>query len=510
MKETQSNIVLLIVDDLHLEGRPKDMCLEFANSIKEKIESVKNNNGTPILVCAGDISEGVKGIEWVKQFECSIIYVCGNHEFWHGDYYEVIKSIKNLTLKKGYEHISFLHNETVILNNIKFIGATLWTELGASWAWAKKNYIVSHYASMSDFKQITARKFYRNGDEVTEMCHFMLENGIDKGEITDLIANEMFNPYLQVKENNKSLDFIENELLSEHDGPVVVVSHHLPVSDFWMQKFGMKDAVMLAPYINNRSIYQEYQKKKIPPEKDVLMMGFYINNFNHLFNNHISPDIWVHGHFHKSVDGFLGDTHIVSSPAGYVRQSSKISIKEVCLNDRVKDYCLYATNEIETRDWEEKVFSTLDELALLIANISEPIINGELSPEVMGPILSTYRKNHEKNLKELEQFSSRLLLNLVKIEKDKISIDDQLYITSYMSGFAKWASKNGRVGIDPLGVVLTESSFVAKHKFVKGAEKFRQEHYIGWIEEIERIKSQAVSFKQTLLDFFKIKQTEAE
>lgn len=505
MNTIYKNVSLLIVDDLHLEGRPKEMCDAFAQEITNKVKSIKNDDLIPILVCAGDISEGTNGIKWVQQFDCDIVYVCGNHEFWHGDYYDVLKNIERLTSQPEFNHIKFLHNKTVELYGVRFIGATLWTDLGSSWAWAKKNFIVNHFLSMSDFKQIKARKFYRSGDNVIEMSHYLLNNGIEKDEITNLIASEMFNPYLQITENLKSLEFIEDTLLEGFDGPSVVVSHHLPTSHFWMKKFGMKDTVLLAPYINNRSIYQEYHKKKIAPEKDVLMMGFYVNNNDHLFENPISPDIWVHGHFHKPVDGFLGKTRVISSPAGYVRQSSNITIAQVNMGDTLLSYEKFAINEINNYDWDSKIIETLDELSLLIANLSENIINDDLSPEVMVPIISNYKKLHEKNLKELEQFVSTLLYNQIKIEKNISDVTDQLYITSYLSGFAKWASKNGRVGIDPLNIQLTDSSFLPKNKFIKGVERFKAEHYIGWIEEAERIKSQSAAFKRTVLDFFLMK-----
>ena len=54
-------------------------------------------------------------------------------------------------------------------------------------------------------------------------------------------------------------------------------------------------------------------------------------------------------------------------------------------------------NEINNHEWEESVFGTLDELSILVANISEPILSNDMSPEIMIPIISTYKKIHEKN-----------------------------------------------------------------------------------------------------------------
>ena len=119
---------ILLIDDVHLEHRDLIMQESFADYLKSKIQIVKNELKNPILVCAGDIDEGIKGIEWLKQFECDIVYVCGNHEFWNNDYYEVIKSLEDISKQSEYAHIRFLHNKAVYIEGIRFIGGTLWTD----------------------------------------------------------------------------------------------------------------------------------------------------------------------------------------------------------------------------------------------------------------------------------------------------------------------------------------------------------------------------------------------
>jgi len=89
--------VLILIDDVHLEGRPQEMKDEFQLKISERINFIKKLNKIPILIAAGDIGEGTMGVEWLKNFDCDVVYVTGNHEYWLHDVMEVDSSIEAYT-----------------------------------------------------------------------------------------------------------------------------------------------------------------------------------------------------------------------------------------------------------------------------------------------------------------------------------------------------------------------------------------------------------------------------
>lgn len=343
-------VILFLVDDLHLEGRPQEMQIDFAKDLQAQLTICKDAGNIPILICAGDISEKDAGMDWALQFQVETIYICGNHEFWNNDYYDVIDLLREKSKKPEYNKIHFLHNEEIILHGVRFLGSTMWTELGQSWAWAKRNYILKHFFSMADFRKITARRFYRDTAKVDEMFKVLIKNGVEPEQATTLIENEAFNPLIQMEENAASIDFLENKILEPFDGKTVVVTHHLPIPDFWMKTLEMNENILTAPYINNKSVYQEYLKQKISADKDILMMGFYVNRAYQFFEHNFAPDIWVHGHFHKSVDGFIGTTRIASSPVGYIRQGEKINVKQIVIGDEISNYIDNSIREIENYD----------------------------------------------------------------------------------------------------------------------------------------------------------------
>ena len=499
-----SKVILFLIDDLHLEYRPKEMQDAFAQELHSQLVISKNEGNIPILVCAGDISEKDAGIEWVSQFKVDTVYVCGNHEFWNNDFYEVIDIIREKVKQPGYEHIHFLNNDEVILHGVRFLGATLWTELGQSWAWSKRNYILKHFFSMADFRKITARKFYKDTNKVDEMFKMLIENGVDPEQATNLIATESFNPLIQIEENSLSIDFIKNKIQEPFLGKTVVVTHHLPVPDLFIKNLDMNEDIFTAPYINNKSVYKEYKKQKIPPEKDILMAGFYINNAHYLFCHDFSPDIWLHGHFHNPVDNFIGTTRIVSAPVGYLKQSDKIKIKQIVIGNEIRDYIDNSIREIEAYNWEEKINKTLKSFKQAISDFSKPIIDGQLNVNSFSPILTVFQEHHQRNLKDVEMFVSNILYNLIKMTNKKITIPNQLYITSFKSGFGKWASKNEKVYIDMLNLTLNEKSFLSEEGYKKNNDdnKNELEHFSDWIKEIDKIDSQVLKFKKILIDFF--------
>ena len=493
--------ILIVVDDIHLEGRPKEMQDDFANKINERIINIKEQKNVPILICAGDISEKDQGLDWVRQFDCEIIYVCGNHEFWNNDYYEVIEVLKEKVKLPEYKHIHFLHNESIILNGVRFIGGTMWADLAKSWAWIKRNYVLKHFYSMADFRKITAKKFYNNQEDVDNMFKMLLSNGVDEERITNVISKQLYNPYLQMEENRKTVEFIEDKMIEQFDGETVVVTHHLPIPNFWMKVNEMNEQILAAPHINNKTLYEKYQKQKIEADKDILMMGFYVNTSYQFFEHNFSPDLWIHGHFHKPVDGFIGTTRIVSNPVGYLKQSSQLNLKEVELGGKLQDYIAYAKDYLENYDWDKKILNTVTSCKTAISGIVEITNEDNFEESYIKPILNSFKKQHEQNLKEVEREISSILYNLIKMINKEIEVPDHLYVTSYVSGFSRWASKNKVVGIGPLNFSINENSFISEKELKKLEDKEKNYHYSQWLNIVETVIEQSGSFKESLILF---------
>jgi len=100
-----------IISDLHQEFGLSDLSFDRAD----------------VIVLAGDINLGTKGIDWIKTkiSDKPVIYVLGNHEYYKGSYPKTLNKIKE-TSKNTNVHV--LEDSFVDIENIRFHGATLWTD----------------------------------------------------------------------------------------------------------------------------------------------------------------------------------------------------------------------------------------------------------------------------------------------------------------------------------------------------------------------------------------------
>lgn len=83
-----------------------------------------------VLILAGDIHVGTRGVGWInhasEKFK-DVIYVLGNHEFYHNDMFDLPRALKQPSLFN--DNVHFLDNDCVTINGIKFAGSTLWSDM---------------------------------------------------------------------------------------------------------------------------------------------------------------------------------------------------------------------------------------------------------------------------------------------------------------------------------------------------------------------------------------------
>lgn len=80
-----------------------------------------------VVVLAGDIHEHLQGLHWAREEfpDSEVIYVAGNHEFYHSDLPDLTQAMRNLARALD---IHFLEKDAVVLGGVRFLGATLWTD----------------------------------------------------------------------------------------------------------------------------------------------------------------------------------------------------------------------------------------------------------------------------------------------------------------------------------------------------------------------------------------------
>jgi len=148
-----------------------------------------------VIVAAGDIGVGLQGIEWLRKFDKPAIYVAGNHEYYGGDIVHTCTAIAELTASSK---VSFLENDTVEINGVRFLGATLWTD----YLDGNDEVMEAAKTNMNDYQQIRCAS----------------------GELT---------PEQLYDINWESRFWLARELDRPFTGKTVVVTHHAPTMQSW-------------------------------------------------------------------------------------------------------------------------------------------------------------------------------------------------------------------------------------------------------------------------------------
>jgi len=192
--------------------------------------------------------------------ECSkyqeVIYVMGNHEHYGFQYQKTRAHIA----EQLPDNIHLLENATHSIEDIVFVGATLWTDMNKGDALTR--YHLSQ--SMNDYRQVTMF------NEVKNVYHRLT-------------------PEKTETDHHKSKRFIKETVEANPTSKFVVVTHHSP---------------------SKLSIKPKYQG-------DHLMNGGYSSDLSEFILDHPQIRVWTHGHTHDFFDYTVGETRILCNPRGY-------------------------------------------------------------------------------------------------------------------------------------------------------------------------------------------------
>lgn len=248
-----------IVSDLHLEFG----LIEIKNA------------GADVLILSGDIvvaadidrpstdniiveserSLRVKNFfEMVSREFKNVIYVMGNHEHYHGDINHSREKITNVLNQLNITNVHFLENSHVIIDDVVFVGGTLWTD-------CNKECPVTLFSLKS----------YMNDYRV-------IQNGKHR-----LLPEDTVEFYKNTKK------IIEDVVQANGEKKVVVVGHHAP---------------------SKASTHPRYKK-------EIVMNGAYSSDLSEFILDNPNIKLWTHGHTHESFDYMIGTTRIVCNPRGY-------------------------------------------------------------------------------------------------------------------------------------------------------------------------------------------------
>ena len=167
-----------------------------------------------LVILAGDIHTKCRGVGWANSaFDCPVLYVCGNHEFYSGHIDNTLKKMQ----EAAATHVHVLENGTWIWNKTRFLCATAWTDFSSTGDAAAAMKVCSDW--MNDFRAIRIDTRYRR-----------------------------LRPADLIKRNHSTRAWLTEELAKPFDGKTVVVTHHAPLLEVVGDKH---DGHITAGYAND-------------------------------------------------------------------------------------------------------------------------------------------------------------------------------------------------------------------------------------------------------------------
>jgi predicted phosphodiesterase len=230
---------LHILSDLHIEFEP----------------FVYPETDSDLVILAGDIHVGEKGLEWILANipDKKVIYVLGNHEYYEKTMPKHTEKLKKLA---AGTNVSILENEKLLLGDMVFLGCTLWTDLQL---FGNRDAVRFEVESrMTDYRKIKHGPKFRRLRAIDTMNFF-----------------------------SRSLIWLTAELANHRQDKVIVVTHHAP-------------SAQSIPEIH---------------KQDMISAAYASNLEGFIRSNNIA--LWVHGHMHVNRDYKIRNTRVFCNAKGY-------------------------------------------------------------------------------------------------------------------------------------------------------------------------------------------------
>jgi len=263
-----------IASDIHLEFGPIE---------------IKNTEGADTLILSGDICVAAdlthkdvndkrsRVIHDFFEMCCNeydnVIYIVGNHEHYNGDFQRTIPHLK-MYLQSYLENLHILDKSVVTINDVTFIGGTLWTDMNKE----DPSTLYSMKGMMNDFIKVA------NGEIDNRGKPYKVINRLTPDDV--------------VVDHKEMLEYIRTVVKGKYDQKFVVVGHHAPSK------------------LSTKPKYQD----------DYIMNGAYSSDLSEFILDYPQIKMWTHGHTHDNFDYLVGSTRVVCNPRGYIKYEHQADI----------------------------------------------------------------------------------------------------------------------------------------------------------------------------------------
>jgi predicted phosphodiesterase len=207
-----------------------------------------------VVILAGDIHNGTAAIDWAERTfpGKTVLYVPGNHEYYDGEYFEVAAALQ---ARSAGSNVHVLDNGALIVDGVRFLGSTLWTDFELFGEEALVQAIEESLRYVVDFRAI---RYSTDG---------------------------LFTPEHSLVLHRKARAWLERKLGEAFPGKTVVITHHAPHPGSVHPKWGAS-----------------------------LTSAAFVSDLTPLLGPAV---LWIHGHTHDGFDFRVNGTRVLANPMGY-------------------------------------------------------------------------------------------------------------------------------------------------------------------------------------------------
>lgn len=241
---------LRLLSDLHCEG----------------FQYEYHHKGEDVLVLAGDIHTKCRHDKLITQVpeHVQIMFVAGNHEYYHGTFEAVNEYLSGLQDK--YKNFHFLNNNSAHYGGVEFFGGTMYTD------------------------------FSLCGPALSNKAAEAASKGINDFYSSKRLINGQRRPWTvadHVSEHGKFKEGLQGWLNRTNGSKRVVVSHFVPSPKAIHPRWGGASS---------------------------LLNSYFTADMEHMMG---WEGLWLYGHTHDSGDNMVGGTRVVGNPKGYGNENEK-------------------------------------------------------------------------------------------------------------------------------------------------------------------------------------------
>jgi predicted phosphodiesterase len=270
-------VKIQLLSDLHLESHPE----YFARPAP----------GAQLLVLAGDIGSYQDGSRLTGEdfglerfspragWPVPVLYVPGNHEYDNLDFDETHARLRATCDRLG---ITWLEREVAVIDGIRFVGTTLWTDFDA-------------LARLPGQPPADTAQALKQREKAFRAANFYLTKAAARRSGELMLAPQWRELGLQCQQ------WLRERLLEPFDGTTVVVTHFAPTLLSADPRYGLVPGT--AGFCNSLD--------------DLLPLARF----------------WLHGHLHCQQDYEEQGCRVLANTLGYAVKGEQVGFREQCVID---------------------------------------------------------------------------------------------------------------------------------------------------------------------------------